>query len=352
MHAVSLLVANLIIKTIEALRTGNFLALDANPGDMGCQNRALALRTLYKMGLPSEVELEELETVAQRIKQSVQNRKGGSKRPDNRPPDVFFQHELQSLQISRAMEYALHSFLSKSMNQEFGFLEDGRVREKSNVGQLSKLSPQIDKFLNPSLKTNILENNQTKLSHLSLEAVRKEAEQISSLSPEEKGIMELMLSPEHTHIYTANPAYAPKTFGCHFYEVKTLLHRLREDRGIVCIKSIVPKEKESFSLFFRSEGFGEDFTPISEQMIDPFYPIVVIEAVSHVDSYVLRDLLMQHGFTDVILSQMAKEDPYEQGSSIEAINEHNAFQEVYDYKRRGEEMSFLTVDHVYFTVKK
>lgn len=351
MHAVSLLVANLIIKTVAALRSDHFQALDANPGDMGCQNRALALRRLYKMGLPSSEELQHLEEIAHRIKQSVQNRKGGAKHPDHRPPDVFFQNELQTLRVSKEMEYALHCFLSKTLVQKYEILEDGRSREKSNVSQLSSLSPQIGNTLESSLKTGILENNQTKLSYLSLEAVRREAEEISSLPLEEKELLETMLSPDHTHLYTSNIAYAPKMFGCHFYEVKTLLYRLREEGGVVCFKSIVPKGQEPFLLFFRSPGSGEDFIPIAEEEILASEPVVVFGAVVHLDPNAFADRLMEHGLTEVILGQVAKEAPYEQGSSLEDVQVYEAFEEMRRYKAQGDQVNFLTIDHVYFTVK-
>ena len=77
-------------------------------------------------------------------------------------------------------------------------------------------------------------------------------------------------------------------------------------------------------------------------------PVVVFEAVSHVDSNTCRDLLMERGFTDVILSQIAKEDPYEHGSRIEHIEIPSALDEVVFYKGLGEGITFLTVDHVYF----
>ncbi|MBX9923668.1 MAG: hypothetical protein K2Y01_06120 [Rhabdochlamydiaceae bacterium] len=352
MHSVSLLVANLIIKTIAALKANNFEALDANPGDMGCQNRALALRNLYKIGLPTDEELTELEQAAFRIKKSVQDRKGGAKHADKSSPDEFFQNEIHSLRVSKEMEYALHCFLSKMLVQKYEVLEDGRTREKSNVNQLSNLSPRIENILESGLRTSILENNQTKLSLLSLEAVRREAAEISTLPSAEKELMEMMLSPERTHLYTQNAAYDPKTFGCHFYEVKTLLHQLRESEGVICFKSIVPKGQESFSLFFKSPLPGADFVPVPEELISPLDPVVVFEAVSHVDSNTCRDLLMERGFTDVILSQIAKEDPYEHGSRIEHIEIPSALDEVVFYKGLGEGITFLTVDHVYFTVKK
>lgn len=351
-HAVSLLVANLVIQTIAALQANNYQALDANPGDMGCQNRAIAIHNLYKQGLPTTEELERLNQVALRVKQCVQDRKGGAKVPDNRLPDTFFEQELQSLNISREMEYALHCFLSKMMVQTYDVLPDGRTKEKSNVNQLSKFSSHINNVLDSRLTASVLENNQANLSYLSLEAVRNEAAQIHTLLQEEKDLMELMLSPEHTHLYTPNAAYAPKTFGCHFYEVKTLLSRLRETGGVVCVKSIVPKGEKPVSLFFKSEELGEDFTPISEEDIMPLDPVVVFEAVFHVDPSTLRDGLMEHGFTDVILSLAAKDDPYEHGSSLDSIEVPMALQEVSDYRTRGESISFLTIDHVYFAVKK
>jgi hypothetical protein len=346
MCAVALLIANTALGAIKALKEGDYKSLDANPGDGGCQSRALELRRLTMLDLKDECAA--LEMSARKILEDVSERKKCLKGKE--PPQLFFRKHFEALTISKAMEYILHCYLSTCLRTPYHATAEGVVMTRSEVDKLLTLSARINKVFNGTLLRKIVEENQKILSMLSVDAMRFAAAQVNLLASEERRLMITMLSPENTHIFTPDIKYEPKAFGCLFYEVKTLLIRLREEQGIVCLKSIVASGKP-FHLLLQSKVPGEELERVPDERYASFSPltaVVVFEAVVKVEKERAGELLIEQGFTTTMLAQAAKESPYEPKSTLDAIKEPEAVKEMTDYKGRGEKMGdFITLDHVY-----
>src|SRR5262249_45372517 len=97
MCAVALLIVNAVLGATKVLKQGNYKSLDANPGDGGCQSRALELRRLTMMDLKDECA--SLEKTAQVLKSLVNKRKGSPKERLKCTSHDFFQNNLGALTV-------------------------------------------------------------------------------------------------------------------------------------------------------------------------------------------------------------------------------------------------------------
>jgi hypothetical protein len=347
MCATALLIVNTALGAIKALKQGNYTCLDANPGDGGCQSRALELRRLVMMDLQEECSA--LGKAASGLKSLVNKRKGNPKERSKYTSQAFFQDHLESLTISKEMEFILHCYLSTVLRTPYQTQTNGVVMTKSEVSKLSVLSDKIT-VLDTISRRKIVEINQKTLSLLSVAAMHFSATQIISLEPEEKELMVTMLSPEQTHIFSPDIKYESKAFGCLFYEVKTVLVRLREEQGIVCLKSVVTEGKP-FHLLLQSRSPSKEFDVLSDEVSTSLLPmtvVIVFEAVVNVEKEIVSKLLMEHGFTNTILAQAAKEAPYEPTSSLDDVKVPKAVEEITTAQQKGVRIGdFIALDHVY-----
>lgn len=354
MCAIALLITNTALNAIKAFEQGLYKKFDANPGDGGCQMRALELRQLMKRGLTRKLcsGLEEeccsLKIETSRIKDFILKKQPyegcvfGSEK-------IIEQALFEELKVSKEMEYLLHCYLSTVLRTPYRIQENGVIMTKSDMSKLSILSKNIG-VLSSEFRNKIVEENQEHLSILSLEALRASARRATSLKDKEKELMLTMLSKEHVRLFTPDEKYKPKAFGCVFYEVKAVLTHLREEQGIICLKSIT-KEKKPFYIFLQSKEAGGEFEVLLDEectSLDPAMLIVVFEAVMHMGKEELIKRLKQHGFTNMVFIQAAKQPPYEPGSSINDIKNPEAIREIRSYLAQGAEIeNFFTMDHVY-----
>lgn len=231
-EVLGLLVTNIVLGAIKSLEKRDYKSFDANPGDGGCQIRALELRSLV-----IRLEQEGFQECCSLKNFFLQFKKAGQERRNN-PGRLEsslhrgFEEELSQLKISKEMEYLLHCYFSASLRVPYQTCENGVIMTRSDVSRLAKLSKNIDR-LESKHRKKIVENHQKKLSMLSVEAIRASARQLSSLDLGEKQFLVRMLSKEHTHLFTPNKEFEPKEFGCLFYEMKTVLACLKEERGVV-----------------------------------------------------------------------------------------------------------------------
>ncbi|MBS0646820.1 MAG: hypothetical protein JSR97_09575 [Verrucomicrobia bacterium] len=234
MCAVATLIVNTALGAIKALAKGHYKSFDANPGNAGCQSLAVELRRLSNLGLQDECR--SLGATVLRIKELVNRRKGDAKDPLSLP-HLFFQKEFGDVFVSKAMEYLLHCYLSAVLRTPYQKLDSGIVMTRSESSKLSMLSSKIT-LLDGALRRKIVEENQRTLTRLSVHAAHEMASRLTSLELKEKELVVTMLSAENTHVFTPDPQYEPKSFGCLFYEVKTALTHLQEEQAIVCLESI------------------------------------------------------------------------------------------------------------------
>ncbi|MGL5626307.1 MAG: hypothetical protein ACRDDW_02155 [Candidatus Rhabdochlamydia sp.] len=349
-HTTALFITNVVLKAIKALEERHYKQFDANPGDGGCQMRALELRRLMKMNLKEEYSFLKEKISEIKFKISDINPFKDGRRPTEEAKkslQKFFRNHFSELRISKEIEYILHCHLSATIRTPYETQENGTIMTRSEISKLSQFSKKID-HLNKEFRKKIVEENQKQLSILSLEAIKASAERIPFM--EEKELMLTMLSKEHVHLFTPDEKYEPKAFGCLFYEVKAVLTCLKEERGIVCLKSITKAKKEPFYIFLQSKQPKKEFEVLSEEeykSLDSNILIIVFEAVMHVEKeMVLKQL--ECGFSEEVLTQAAHEPPYEPKSSLKDIKNSEAFTEITSYKNKKTKENFLfSIDHVY-----
>jgi hypothetical protein len=171
---------------------------------------------------------------------------------------------------------------------------------------------------------------------------------VQSVLPEEKNLMETMLSLQHTHRYTPNATrIVSKYFGCLFFEIKTLLKRLSEMQAMICLTSIVPPEKKRFHILLRSPRPSEEFGVLeNSEAFSKETPTVVFEAVVKENSRELAlQAIHQHGFSPIILALAANAPPYEPGSKYEEISDPAVKAEI--ARTPTIEKDLFTMDHVF-----
>ena len=129
-----------------------------------------------------------------------------------------------------------------------------------------------------------------------------------------------------------------------------MLLRLRDEQGIVCLKSIVGTGKP-FHLLLQSKIPGNEFEVLPDEACTHLLPmtaVVVFEAVVNVDKERAAKLFNEHGFTNTMLAQAANEAPYEPKSTLNDVKELKAVEEIILYKEKGVKIGdFITLDHVY-----
>ena len=330
----------------NALERGLFKEFDANPGDGGCQLRALALRDISNRDLSEECKA--LKAVIEKIRGAVTIRYNSHKEPEE-SSSLFFDREVRSIQISPEMDYLMHCHLLQVLRTPYQTLASGVVMTKTEMHKLTLFHPAADK-IESDIRRSIVEESQVRTSFLSMERIRAEADKITRLPPAELAIANEMLSERHTHVFTSDPRFTPKAFGCLFYAIKTLLQRLKEEQTLICLKGIVPKGREGFSLLLQSPERGAEFALIPVgSAIDPAQDVVVFEVVFTRDEAVTRELLSSRNFTEEALINSSLENQFERGSTIESIDDPRAIEEVLRHKAmaEGREMAFA-IDHIYF----
>lgn len=338
MCAVALLIAETILGTLKALNQKNYKAFDANPGDGGCQNQALELRRLTALDLSEECG--ELEKTACALKNLVQTRKSNPKERMKCSPEEFFSTHVESIHITKEMEYLLHCYLLTVTRVPYKTLENGVVLTQTEPSRLSKLSKNLKNV------KEIASGAQARLSMLNMESIRRHVNALSTVENKER--IALMLSVENTHFYTPNPHYPPKAYGSLFYSVKTVLHRLSEEGALIALKSIV-KDGKPIYLAMHSASMGGPFELLPDSSysdLSPDTPIVVFEAVVERSRDEAAEEIRTRGFTDLALTCASKEAPYEPKSDLSSIKVHEALLEIQGYR---EKTTCLQLDHVYLT---
>ncbi|MCC5832767.1 MAG: hypothetical protein JJU12_06975 [Chlamydiales bacterium] len=331
MCAVALLIAETVLGTLKALDQKNYKAFDANPADGACQSQALELRRVVALDLSEESR--QLEKGVRDLKRRVQARKSNSKERKNSSPEAFFSTHVESIAISKEMEYLLHCFLLTVTRVAYKRLENGVILTQTDPGRLTILSKKLS-----NVKV-IASEAQARLSMLNMEAIRRHAQ--AELAIE-------MLSKENTHIYTPDPRYPPKAYGSLFYSVQTVLHRLREERALIALKSIV-KEGRPFFLPMIPSCSGGRFELLPESTYPDLahdIPIVVFEAVVEGSREAAIEEIRGRGFTDLALTSASKEAPFEPSSDLSSINIPKALLEIRGYREKRSSVQF---DHVYLT---
>ncbi len=358
MAAVALLVVNIFLGAIKkgtaigvipALVHRNFKAFDSNPGDAGCQNRALILREFLKIDMG--VECEALHSTLMKVRQLVQRRKESPKFQVGSPAK-FFETLFADLRISPEMEFLMHSHFLTVLRASYEVTSRGIVMTKTDISRMEWFCSTLN-HVGREIRFAIAENSQHKLSLMTAERLRRALESSSLIPSKEKEVMRRMLSDEMTHLFSSDARFMPKTFLCQFFAVKSVLIRLREDRALILLKGFVKKEVAPICIFLQPAKAGDEFIPLSAEdveALDPEAPLVVFDSVVEKSMDELLKSLELVSFTEQVLSQAACVPPFEHSSKASDIKDPEGLAEVLHYQaRHSARPSAFILDHVFLS---
>ena len=335
---------------VEAFTRHQFKLFDANPGDSGCQNRAIVLRELEKSDLSTEFRdlLDRVSPLLKKV-QALDSVENGPKMEE------LVDSTIRDLSVSNELAFLIHSFVSTKMKA--GCADERGVRKvRSEESGLCKLSKQILVFNRRAYGSSfdlscILNQNQKVLSRMSLEGVAAIASRIQCLPDQEAAAMRQMLSPERRRVVTTS--HGTRSFGFQFATLKTLLTQLRQTRGTICFMSIVPKGERRFHLFLRSPDGRADFEVIAEEMAEA--SLVAFESLVRGNSQErAEEAFRKHGFSTLMLAQAAYhtspfgDDPKETLASADLPDE--VLEDVKRVPDVGGDL--FELDHLFFAAKE
>jgi hypothetical protein len=312
------LIVNALLQTIVEIKSQNYKRFDSNPLDFGCQNRALVLRSILEKNLTEELDFLEKEALeVQKLYQSK------AVSPINL---------LNSFPISEEIEYLLHSYLLTVVRKFDKQLPNGVIITKMFPKALAEMSGGGT----TGFMQDVVKNSQRKLSAATADFMKREAGKIENSAIKEP-LME-MLSIEHIRTQDR------RTFLCFFYAVKTMLTRLKEERALICIKSM-NFDGSPFFIFLQSLKKGAEFSLVSGDDFEGRTPTLIFEMLIHVSKEEFEDFIRREGFTDLVLILASKEPPYGGESSLSSIASEEARREIATFQSRA--LDFCELDHVY-----
>lgn len=339
------LIANIAKRCLDALSSGEVFKLDPNPGDQGCQIRAIVLfNTMQDQEFLAEAKA--LLPVAQRLGEIVIGlRRAEYKKlqPAMREEanQLLFMNQKGSILCSKTMQFVLLSGFLNALRDPYRTLPNGIVMSQTEPSKLYQYSKNINKDLLKVYRDDIVNQAQGKLTFLSMESIRDVASRITLMDSENKGIMERMLSAENTVITAPKAPYPAKAIGCQFFLTEATVQTLREKQGLVAIKSIVPAGQENFIRFFRSSTAGADLEPVLLEDVRGFNsdtPLVVFQGVVGVSSEELIERIRLVGLTRMFLIDGSIQKQYGSEIKAEQLQQSEARERILSFKKDAEDI--------------
>ena len=202
--ATSQFVANVILGTVKAIRSGDFKSFDPNPGDAGCQSRAAILHFLLQD--PSNMkELEALEEKARTVIDIFRKCKNNLKEQD---AAGLFQREVESIEISEDMAFLMNCYFLQVLRHPChkpGVVNpapNGVLTTESKLERLALLYKDIDRFLYREERVDILNEGQSRVSFQTAARMKGLAEKVASLPFQKRADDNYALSGKHLRIHT------------------------------------------------------------------------------------------------------------------------------------------------------
>ena len=341
MLSVSTLIVKLIRGTILSVERKHIRELDANPGDKGCQLRAVILKELV---LSSSVkdELTELDKTVKSIEKIVQGRKTGALGEVS--SCTFFQKHILPIEVSVDLLYLIYCKLLMVTKVKNNVLTNGIIVTRLDHTKLSTLSKTIRCVGNEVCK-QIIDDASANLSESSLTGIQSMSRkmQVSPL------LLRMLLDVRKIK----KGDYKPKSFGCQFYEVQMVLTRLRQQEAVIAIKTVVSEGTPQL-LLLKPPAPGEEFRFVEDVPKDTL--LVVFEGVLQkglsIDAF--RAKVQEIGFSRLILVCTAQEEPYEHGSTLDSVKDIEARAEIESYIKMAsvidcikDQNPLLLMDHIF-----
>lgn len=339
------LITNIAKRSLEALATGELFKLDPNPGDLGCQIRAIAICKIVQ-DQEFLAEATSLTPIIKRLGEIVL----GLRRTEFKAQQPAFRNEVDQLLFvdqkgtipcSKAMEFVLLSGFLNALRNPFRTLENGIIMSQTETSKLNQFSKNVSRDLPKPLRDDFVNLAQSRLTFLSMEQIREIAGQVQLMDPQNKALMTRMLSVENTMITQPKGSFPAKALGCQFFLTETTIQTLREQQGLAAIKTIVPKGEENTISFFRSPTPGADLQPVPMDEIAPLNPqtpIVVFHGVVGVPIDALIQTIQQVGFTRMILTDASIQNQFGSDAKAEDLKDPEARSRILSFKKDAEDL--------------
>jgi|GEM_PF-4543637 len=306
----SLILATLLKQALHsaahALNAGNYKLFDANPGDGGCQARALffATRDVAPELIEAAKRVTEMSSMIQRFR--------------DKPTKESLLQKL-NFPLSENGRFALLAYILTCTKAKLRELPNGIVLDQTDINRLGKLARTFDKLsLNRQL---LISEMQTELAKMSITIVQQEAAQLG-----DPHLSQQLLEVRMAHY----DGFPEKPSGFLFYQIEALLGRLQQEKGVVCIRNVKPV----YTFLLNAEG-------MSITACDPKTKVVVFEGATTQSKEELEMRIVTTGFTTVIRHLAAKEKQFGPQSSIECDDER------VQCARKPLELGDFILDHIY-----
>jgi hypothetical protein len=329
MMAAAILVVNLIGETISFVEQKQPKGLDAYPGDRICQGRVIILPELFEK---PEV-CQELQLLAEKIKAQQQVLKK-RKQLQNCSPAEFFEKEIASLEISNDVHYLMDCRLLMVTRATHYIEPSGIVQSRADHGNLSKLSPDIDRVerFGSNFREQITQNACMRVSAQTMARLQETSRRMKIPELLQRMVGEVVVyKPEN---------FPPKSFGCQFFTMQLALTHLLERKMALAIRKIVPSDKPHSFIFFKAAE--KDFE-LNEQLPKTSYVAIFHAVVPSEENLIAK--IKEIGFIELTLRYAAQENPFQHTSSIDDVKDPEARRVLEEYREKAAKSGCLKGSH-------
>lgn len=293
MMGVAKLTVEIMKRTAFALLHHQLYAFDANPGDHGCQTRAVIIHQLSQSAKLQE-EAKRLQTLAQSLSKQIQNCKTYE----------YFETHFQSIKVSDEMAFLLQCYL-------MAFI---RIRPEASDTESGRLTKITKNKLESKLLIQITERTGCKLSESSIQFLQG----IVSTFNENTDLLPTLLADPHIRRIKSARSNFIKAFAPVFFQVLAMLEYAKKQGAIICIEN----EEKTEKTYFKSTSDG---IKVNTEEIKTNTPMIVIRGKGSLNGEDLEKML---------LHLIAKEPPYDRKTSTLEDLTHN---EACDLIRKNQE---------------
>ncbi len=273
----------------SALKAGDYKRFDANPGDGGCQTRALFFAT-------RDVAPELLEA-AKKVTTMNDTIQAFRRKPTD---NSLLKDERLNLPLSQNGCFALLACIVTCTKATLRELPNGIVLDKTDISGLHKLVRNVAQL---SLDRKLLVSEmQTQLARMSIAIVQQEAVQLGD--PHLSKELEKVRMVRYDN-------FPEKPSGFLFYQIEALLGLSAQNNVVFCVRNVKPV----YTCFFTAKG--QSITDC-----DPNSKVVVFEGATTQSQQDLEERInLAGGLTRVISHLAAKEKQFGPQSSKECDDE-------------------------------
>ena len=309
---------------IKEFKKGNIQVFDPLVRDRCCQVHAMQILDIFKDQSVQE-ELPQLEGQIEKVLKVINQQT--SKIKSNKPFDykemknfsALVEELSLSIEISRKVELLFNAYL----------LTLGTTKHQPRYIDYATLRDKLSKSLGLDTIKNIVSQARTILSESSVLYIQKIAEELTSITPEEKNLLSERLKivksfeikdkegNQESNLITALAAT------CMFYNIQTVLLKAGEDQTLMMVKEFRTDKIKPKGIFFRSEFPGGPFTPVSKENLVNNEQVFVLKCEFAEDATIqqLTDYIQQEGLSEIVLASVTNINQFASDNDLSLLDE-------------------------------